>query len=655
MRKFQLLAGCASATLLIAAGSNIGHAQTIEIGTTGQSAHNSSVVTQAADISTGNVTGAGASVGSSAIGASSSVQGTFINSSANITAGDITQSATQSATYTADPLPEVGNLGTVTVGDISGAGAAVQKSATGAQTSVTARYINAGGNVTIGSVKQTATNNPLRQIETFGPIFAAGGSTGDIRLTGDGVSLSISATGAAAIISALGIGSYSGLSLNDVSIGSISQNVSNSGMVLNNDGSIAGYTNFGLTRVTGDGASASISATGAQAVISVSRIGTAAGNPNTSIANGDEQSITQNAYHDSTASIFNYGSFYNRFDGRGGLTANISGAGASISSSAAGAISALSITSIGTAGQDSIDIATSGSINQTATVKSSTDAPTYIANYASIATNNRPNITGNGASISTSATGAATSISVTSINSSPVRYATFGTISQDAYSDANLFNENFGEVFRTAIGNISGHGASVSFSAAGAVAAVSFRSIGNNDNGRTPRINTNTINQRAINDGNVVNFTRNLSIGNLSGAGTSASISSSGATAQVSSASISDSIVPSLSVNGGINQTAINYGLIVNLGSITVGNITGAGSSVSVSAVGTAASISTVAINSAQISNISIAPTITQTVVNAGRVKNIGTITAGAVRGAGASISASAVGASASVSGGVIN
>src|SRR5690606_6795484 len=135
---------------------------------------------------------------------------------------------------------------------------------------------------------------------------------------------------------------------------------------------------------------------------------------------------------------------------------------------------------------------------------------------------------------------------------------------------------------------VKGRGASVSVSASGARSAVGYTSI-NNNNDKSPSINTKNITQKAFNHsgGAVINLGA-IGVGDVSGNGASLSVNASGASAAVGMTSINDKKAPSVKT-GNITQAALNLGPVVNAGIISAGYIQGTGASVGISATGAAA------------------------------------------------------------------
>lgn len=200
---------------------------------------------------------------------------------------------------------------------------------------------------------------------------------------------------------------------------------------------------------------------------------------------------------------------------------------------------------------------------------------------------------GTGASASVSATGAVASVSGSNIETKgPKIDVTVERIRQDAKNGgANVTNDG-GTIDMTAGGSkgtLKGAGASASISAAGAVANVSVANI----NSSGVNIKTGDIRQHATNEGGTVsNQNESITVGSIRGAGASASINASGAVASISVSNI-NSPMGSVKI-GDISQHATNkgYSTVTNSGTITLGSLSGAGASASISAVGSAAVVS---------------------------------------------------------------
>lgn len=238
----------------------------------------------------------------------------------------------------------------------------------------------------------------------------------------------------------------------------------------------------------------------------------------------------------------------------------------------------------------------------------------------------------------------------------PVNLTTDNII-QNTSNDAKVTNN--GEIKQE--GMISGDGASVSISAAGAVSSASvssinapeFNSISLGTNSKTGNLQQNT-----RNTGNVTNTNLTsggiLEPGGISGDGASVSVSATGSASAVSVSRINN---PDTYRNvdiefGGITQNTYNGGTIQNNGgTILTDKICGDGSSASIGASGAVSSVSISSIaDEQQLGKIAVTRDINQSTTNAASVTNTGVIQTGALTGQGASVSVSAIGAASAVS-----
>ena len=164
-----------------------------------------------------------------------------------------------------------------------------------------------------------------------------------------------------------------------------------------------------------------------------------------------------------------------------------------------------------------------------------------------------------------------------------------GTINQTVQSNGPATNNAHAYT-----GKISGAGASVSATATGASAAVGVSSIQNSKQ-PISSITVNTINQTAINKNTVTNNGSVLGqkgrSPDVTGPGASASSGATGASAMASITSTNDTKFPTVSA-GKINQTAINYNTVTNNGHVYVGKVSGANAYAGTSAVGASAVVS---------------------------------------------------------------
>jgi hypothetical protein len=211
-------------------------------------------------------------------------------------------------------------------------------------------------------------------------------------------------------------------------------------------------------------------------------------------------------------------------------------------------------------------------------------------------------IGGNGASLSISATGAVSSLSVSGINAPEVDSISIGvgeTIFQSTLNNGNVLNTH-GFDTQVVSGTVSGDGASVSVSATGGASAISVSSIHNQERSFGTDISFGGIQQSTKNFGTINNQGGSITTGNITGDGASVSIGASGAVSSVSVSSVVDAnMIDSVAFNADIVQTTTNYNAatINNTGTVQVGNLTGHGASASVSAIGAASAVSYSAIS----------------------------------------------------------
>lgn len=529
---------------------------------------------------------------------------------------------------------------------------------------------------TVGNVLQTTKNK--NHITNDGWISIDG-------IHGDGSSVSISATGAASAVSLQSINGYR-TGGGTLAAGNVRQTTTNYGYI-GNDGYITGYA----SGVSGAGASASVSATGAQSAVSASRIGGNYYSTNTRIGSVHQRTTNY-------GNVSNRGTILNTYYG---LYRGLSGNGSSVSVSATGAASAVSVSSINTGGSDTVSIGKRGRIDQTTTNNS-----WYVVNRGFIPGSYWGDVSGHGASASVSATGAASSVSVSRIKSAPMRSVTIGNVKQRTTNHAKVTNQHAGRRYRSryytgtmALGDLSGTGSSASISATGAASAVSYSSLEQHYRVRN-FLSIGNVHQTTTNTGDVQNsgpserrvyriysryygpgirvFSRympaGLYVGDLTGDGASASVSATGAASSVGVSKINDASSTLASI-GYVAQGTFNTGNVTNYGKIYAGNLWGNGASVSVAATGAVSSVSYSVINSGHWGYNSLATgPILQGTLNTGDVTNVGgatqyktiyrrgryvsvrtyydpvRVSVGHLKGAGTSASISASGAVSSVS-----
>jgi hypothetical protein len=264
------------------------------------------------------------------------------------------------------------------------------------------------------------------------------------------------------------------------------------------------------------------------------------------------------------------------------------------------------------------------------------------------------NISGDGASLSVSATGAVSAVSASFIHSPAFDQISIATgygdsVEQDATNGARIVNINSptSNIFTD---GLSGDGASIGVSATGSAAVASLTSIQNYDDGRFPDVDTGNFDQTSSNSGKIFNFGGSVWTDDISGDGASVSIGATGAVAAVSVTSIRDAVsINSLDI-GNVDQNVTNRGSVANIGSISSGNITGDGSSTSIAATGAVAAVSITDISSIGGMGQVDVGNVTQSANNYATVANGGAINVGTLSGHGSSAGISATGAAAAVS-----
>jgi hypothetical protein len=509
---------------------------------------------------------------------------------------------------------------------------------------------------------------------------------------GTSATLSVSASGAVGSVSVQAINSP--LPIPSGGFGGITQGVTNEvgANVVNQSGIIDGGTVGGNLGTLGTGASASVSATGAVAAVSISAVtdGTNAGFGNTFDASAAfSGGVTQTGT--------NFANVTNGL-GNGATTGgqilgfSTLGTGASASVSATGAVAAVSISAVtdpSVAGGGTILLPTVGTISQTATNSGgailNTGANIVVGSLAE------------GASASAGATGAVASVSVSGINTNLSGGSFGGGITQSVNNSGTVTNTGANISAGTispppsgfGITPILGTGASLSASATGAVASVSYSNIGGTSGGLTYVGSTD---QTVTNTGAVLNQgTISLAppagtVVAQTGAGASLSVGATGAVASVSASATGDTangvttiVAPGTSY-GAITQTVTNSPSggafpISNTGVISAGSANfgaggplggGDGASASVSATGAvgsvgfnfidatfsgggAGAVTTGNINQGEASTVQT-PGSGTFITNTSNISNNGQISIGTLYGTGSSASIGASGAVGSVS-----
>ncbi len=269
--------------------------------------------------------GASVSIGATGAAASVGLNTITVASLAGSTVGAIGQSVRNEGSVTNNVT---GNL---TVGDLA-PGASASFSASGAVASVGASFIKSawktpGTGMTFGNINQTVANtgavknNDSNQSITTGKLDT-------------GASASIGASGAVASAS---YSSIAGTSANpSATFGTITQTATNGGSGNPASGAVTNHGTITVANIAGQGASASVSATGAAASFSYASIADAAPMGGAKVNASTTQGITQ--------TVNNYANVTNT----GAITINGGGlpAGASASISATGAAAVVSFTSV---------------------------------------------------------------------------------------------------------------------------------------------------------------------------------------------------------------------------------------------------------------------------------------------------------------------
>ena len=520
-------------------------------------------------------------------------------------------SAVTNAIVTSCPAGLCFTANTITVGPGGlGLGASVGISASGAVASTSATaidqifnsadYIPPSTGEGFGNVTQAVTNNATGTVINLGTISIG---AGDAQA---GSSVSVGASGAVAALAITGIGGPDNSAFAGQTVGNVDQTstpVSNAAYLVNR-GSISAP---GLT-LSGDGASASISATGAQASVSVAAIDASGFGANTIGTIGQTVSNTGFLIWNSTVGL-----------GAGLAVGDLSGDGASASVSATGAVASVSVAAINSPGvltpaPTPLGGTAVGNVTQAVTNVGVVDNTVLASDTVTSGA-----VSGDGARLSVSATGAQASVSLASIDSFTDTNSV-GDVTQGISGNVSAPISNTGAITNTSTtvstngGDVSGTGASVSVSATGAVASVSVASISSNLSGSPSPLSVGTVGQVVLNSstGAISNNSTTVTTdgGAISGNGASVSVGATGAVASVSVAAIGSLTIPDFVFNtdvglGGVTQAVTNLANVTNTsGTVTtdslapVGAVSGDGAGVSVSATGAQASVSLASIDS---------------------------------------------------------
>jgi hypothetical protein len=591
------------------------------------------------DPSTGLVSGAGASVGASVSGARVGVSSVAIESS-NFT-GSSFGAIDQTATTLSGQgvaATNTGSEGQVITLGLSGDGASGTISASGAGASVGSTMINSAGTAAQFSSIDQDSTNGATVWNFRGLVSIAGPG-----ITGTGAAAQIGVSGASTSVGMTNIGSTvtTGAQL----VGGITSTATNTGDVNAgvNTNTVAApataATEANTLRTTG------LSGTGSSAGISVSG---ASASVSETIINGTQTGRNEirgvvNLTADNSGTITNANSeLYVRSTATPPVAVDITGTAASARIGAVGASTSMSSTVI--EGVSGSQLRTFGPNNNGGpTVMNATNSGNVAVSGATLEAGA---ITGTAASAGISATGASTAVSGTVIDTPTLANGmNLARLNQTADNSAGVSVAGSD----LSVGNLSGTASSASVGATGAVASVAFSGIEGGMAGSVLPQAGRSIIQGVDNTGDVTVGTSPITVGTLSGNASSASIAARGATGSVSVSSIAlDTQGSSTRLGGDIEQTITNGGAITANGNIAAAGVTGVGASLGVSAVGAGANVSVSSINDAtviapvQVASITQGATNNAAVVTAGSI-NVG----GAVSGLSSSVSVSAVGASA--------
>ena len=621
---------------------------------------NSGVINLANGTAGSGALGRGASASISSTGAVVSVSASAVSDSGGTVQlpafyGGINQITDGGASNTG----AISNTGQIkNAGDLAtGASASVSASGAVASISFSGNNVSLGGGA-VGSISQYAFNDGGSVINSAAPGGGQFGiQAGDL---GTSASVSLSASGAVSSTSVSAVNSsLSGLYFSGWYIGQRALNYA----AIQNTGTIDLGNGAGNEGALGRGASVAVSATGAVGSFSVSAVSDSGSRPTINfpdIAGSIGWISATNGSSDVMPAVTNTGAITSVGDLAAGASASISATGAVASASLSG-------NNVNVVGSD-INY-NEGWIGVDETAR----------NYGAI-TNSGTTLSagslGDGASASISATGAVASMSMSFLNSSfasQTGFSTSGLVRQEAGNSNAVTNAAGSGTSSISVGSLSGTGASASIGSTGAVSSLSFANTASSGSNNVS-VSFGGVQQRATNGedyyGGDSNFTasqakiRNSGSitlgGDMTGVGSSASVSATGAVASVSYSTVSTSGTSNASFSmGNVEQTANNgqYGStppIINSGDITIGGSMAKGASASVSATGSAASFQVASLNdTTALGSISVG-SVTQSAQNYGSVSNAGSIAfngGGAVTlGTGASASISATGAAASVS-----
>lgn len=585
------------------------------------------------------ISGTAASARHSLLGAGVSVASTGIETTGfnGSSFGDVTQTAlARGGAVGNDVRSNILAGGGGSAPSLSGTAASVSGSAIGASASVSATTINStGAMASFGTVNQTVENDVNVTYQTDLTLVRADVNE-NTNITGVAASVQAAATGATSAVTAANIGG----TVDGATFGAVTSNVTNTGEVT------MGSTDANNTVITGSnilGAGASVGAVAQGASASVGE----------SIIQGTQTSRTTIASVGLTATntgvVENNGTQINMvgvtaFPADGGLV----GTASSVRVGATGANASVSSTMVDGGG---LPFVVQGDSSMTA--GNAADVSVTGAAITVGGPDDRAPLEGNGASATIAATGAATGLSFTVIDSvTPDNRARVEGVTQQTGNtgDVSVAGGN------VAVGALTGAGTSASIGATGAAASIAATGIGGTENGLSGLRVAGTATQNVENSGVVSVTSPTITAGEIGGSAGSASVSARGASGSISHTSIavdpySNGTPAADSVfSGAVTQTINNNSggtVSISGANITVDNITGAAGSASVSAVGASANFSVSSINDVALPTVQVA-SVTQNVVNNANVTVSGSVVnPGNLTGTSSSASVSAIGASA--------
>lgn len=491
----------------------------------------------------------------------------------------------------------IANVGFIGAGNLAGDASAAVIQASGAQGSVAFTTANQNGPVLniVGVSVQGTVNTGFGIIANAGIIAATG------PIAGDAATASVSASGATSSIGITTVNTndpfFGGEGDVTTVIGAAAQLTINAPLI----GGVFNIGAIGAGSITGNGAAAAVAASGATSSVSVTTVDTAQGGL---FASGDSNAAILAVVQGTAnfAPIVNIGLIALGSNGA------ISGDGASAVIAASGATSSVSVTNINSVdGSDTlIGAVGQGTFNGGVAVILPGAGVVFLADSSPIFNTGLivagGGVTGAGATAAVQASGATSSVSVANVagdfqNPFAVSTTLIGVVGQ--------VTQNFGSVTNFGVillgnGDISGNGATAAVSASGAVSSVSVSNVstdpsvpffGSIPSGANSVTAIGVVGQVTLNIAPVLNVGL-ITSGDLSGVGSSAVISASGATSSVAVTNLSDSPAGNVTTVGLVGQATVNLAPVTNAGVISAGNLSGAGATAAVTAAGATSVVS---------------------------------------------------------------